>query len=419
MALVLNYAPHPGQLAIHNARDRRFRTVCCGRRFGKTLLAAAELIDRGGGEAAGDYGWIAPTYFIAERGVEAVREIGGSFVRIYGQNPVRAEFRGEHGMVRILFLSADNPDSILGLGFRGILLDEAARIDPDTWHYTIRPTISQTNGWALMISTPRGRNWFYDLFTRGKDPEEKDYAAFSFPSKANPYFPEAEYEEARRTLPSDVFRQEYEAEFLEDSAGVFHNIEACLVDKAPQPNSDIAIGCDIAKHTDFTVLIAMDRTTGACVDMERFNRLDWPIQKERILAFCRKWRGLLVMDATGVGDPIYDDLARVWPRIEAVKFTNLVKTQLVQRLVVAVEQRTVSWPRAWGVLTDEMKRYEYAIGASGTITYSAPSGFHDDCVMALALVVSGRLAHGSFATIWPIQKRAPVLAISSSRRGLR
>jgi hypothetical protein len=251
MALVLNYAPHPGQLAIHNARDRRFRTVCCGRRFGKTLLAAAELIDRGGGEAAGDYGWIAPTYFIAERGVEAVREIGGSFVRIYGQNPVRAEFRGQHGMVRILFLSADNPDSILGLGFRGILLDEAARIDPDTWHYTIRPTISQTNGWALMISTPRGRNWFYDLFTRGKDPDEKDYAAFSFPSKANPYFPEAEYEEARRTLPSDVFRQEYEAEFLEDSAGVFHNIEACLIDKAPQPTGDIAIGCDIAKHTDF------------------------------------------------------------------------------------------------------------------------------------------------------------------------
>jgi hypothetical protein len=234
MALVLNYAPHPGQLAIHRARDRRFRTVCCGRRFGKTLLAAAEIIDRGGGEAAGDYGWIAPTYFIAERGVEAVREIAGGLVRIYGQNPVRAEFTGQHGPVRILFLSADNPDSILGLGFRGILLDEAARIDRDTWHYTIRPTISQTNGWALMISTPRGRNWFYDLFTRGKDPDEKDYASFSFPSKANPYFPEAEYEEARRTLPSDVFRQEYEAEFLEDSAGVFHNVDACLLDHVPE-----------------------------------------------------------------------------------------------------------------------------------------------------------------------------------------
>jgi hypothetical protein len=92
----------------------------------------------------------------------------------------------------------------------------------------------------------------------------------------------------------------------------------------------------------------------------------------------------------GRGNRTYDDPSRVWPRVEPVKFTSLVKTQLVQRLVVAVEQRTVSWPRAWSVLTDEMKRYEYAIGASGAITYSAPSGFHDDCVMALALAAAGR-----------------------------
>ena len=218
---------------------------------------------------------------------------------------------------------------------------------------------------------------------------------------------------------SDVFRQEYEAEFLEDSAGVFHNIEGCLVDKPPQPTGDIAIGCDIAKHTDFTVLIAMDRATGACVDMERFNRLDWPIQKERILAFCRKWRGLLVMDATGVGDPIYDDLTRVWPRIEPVKFTNLVKTQLVQRLVVAVEQRTVSWPLAWGVLTDEMKRYEYAIGTSGTITYSAPSGFHDDCVMALALAVAGRQNDAHVGSMFSLSNNREASAIPLRSRTLR
>ena len=125
--------------------------------------------------------------------------------------------------------------------------------------------------------------------------------------------------------------------------------------------------------------------TRACVDMDRFQRLDWPIQKERILAFCRKWRGLLVMDASGAGDPIYDDLVRVWPRIEAVKFTNQKKAEPIQRLVVAIEQRQVSWPREWETLTDELKRYEYAIGSSGTITYSAPNGFHDDAVIALAL----------------------------------
>ena len=82
-----DYVPHAGQLAIHASGSVRFRTVCCGRRWGKTLCLAAELLDRAGGEAAGDYGWIAPTYFIAERGVEALRSIAGDFVSITGEIP--------------------------------------------------------------------------------------------------------------------------------------------------------------------------------------------------------------------------------------------------------------------------------------------------------------------------------------------
>jgi hypothetical protein len=204
------------------------------------------------------------------------------------------------------------------------------------------------------------------------------------------------------------------AEFLEDSAGVFRNIDGCLIredvttkhanDAKLEYIRNVVIGCDVAKHTDWTVLIAMDAETGRCFAMERFNHLDWPIQKERILSFARKYRGRLILDATGVGDPIFDDLKRVYGDIEPFKFTPLSKTELVQRLIVAVEQRKVSWPTGgrteggnyetresressgdWQVLTNEMRRYEYAIGPSGGITYSAPAGYHDDCVMALAL----------------------------------
>ena len=110
-----------------------------------------------------------------------------------------------------------------------MVIDEAASIPVNVWHYVLRPTIAQTLGWAVFVSTPKGRNWFYDLYTRGMDPGEQDYASFTFPSKASPYFPEKEWEEARRTLPEDVFRQEYMAEFLEDSAGVFRRVEACLI----------------------------------------------------------------------------------------------------------------------------------------------------------------------------------------------
>lgn len=391
MDINFNYVPHASQWHIHNDRRFRFRAVCCGRRWGKTRFAAAELLDIAG-ERGGLFAWIAPTYYIAERGESAVKLIGGDMVQFRGQNPVRATLKGIGVEAEIRFLSADNPDTILGDGFDGVIVDEAARLEKSVWDQNIRPALADKQGWAVLISTPRARNWFFDFHSRGLDPSEKLYRSYSFSSLDNPYFPREEFEEARRTTPQDIFRQEYEAKFLEDSAGVFRNIEACLTLTTPALTSDVAIGCDIAKHTDWTVLIAMDRRTGACLDFERFNHLDWPIQKERILAFCRKWRGLLVMDATGAGDPIFDDLSVVWPRIEAVKFTNQTKTELIQRLIVATEQRQVSWPSAWDLLTNELKRYEYAVTSSGAITYSAPSGFHDDCVIALALANKARHA---------------------------
>ena len=396
----INYTPHAAQLAIHNSRDARFRTVCTGRRFGKTLCMAAELLDRGGGEIGGDYGWVAPTYGVAERGVEAFRTIAPEFVRVVGRMPTRVEFEGAAGPCRVFMLSADNPDSIRGFGFRGIVVDEAAAVPVDVWNYALRPTLAQTLGWGVFISTPAGRNWFYDMFTRGVERQD-GFRSFTFPSNVSPYFPAKEWDEARATLPEDVFRQEYMAEFLEDSAGVFRGVDTCLVADADadaglqtRPHN-VIVGCDIAKHTDWTVLIAMDAKTGLCLEMERFNQLDWPLQKERIAGFVRRWNALLVMDATGVGDPVYDDLRRVLPRVEGFKITAQTKRELVQGLMVAVEQRRVMWQAAWEILTAEMRRYEYEIGPTGQVSYAAPSGYHDDCVMALALAAWGCRTYGA------------------------
>ena len=159
MAVALNYSPHECQREIHSARNKRFRVVCTGRRFGKTLCLAAELLDRGGCELGGDYGWVAPTYNVADRGIEAFRTIADGFVKVVGRTPARIEFTGSAGPVRIWFLSADNPDSIRGYGFQGLVIDEAASISQKVWQYVLRPTISQTLGWAVFVSTPNGRNW--------------------------------------------------------------------------------------------------------------------------------------------------------------------------------------------------------------------------------------------------------------------
>jgi len=125
MAVALNYQPHECQRTIHQARDRRFRIVCTGRRFGKTLCLAAELLDRGGCERGGDYGWVAPTYNVADRGIEAFRTIAEGFVKVVGRAPARVEFEGAAGPVRVWFLSADNPDNIRGYGFQGLVCGRA------------------------------------------------------------------------------------------------------------------------------------------------------------------------------------------------------------------------------------------------------------------------------------------------------
>ncbi len=145
----------------------------------------------------------------------------------------------------------------------------------------------------------------------------------------------------------------------------------------------------------------------------------------------------MVMDATGVGDPVFDDLRREFPDTEGYRITAQSKRELVQGLMMAVEQRRVTWPAAsiqetgdrsqngrkgragvgcgdWEVLTAEMRRYEYAAGPSGQVTYSAPSGYHDDCVMALALAVWGCRAAG----VEPGRMiRMPELARGWARRG--
>jgi hypothetical protein len=232
---------------------------------------------------------------------------------------------------------------------------------------------------------------------------------------------------------------------------VFRNVEGCLIaEDLSQRHRDhreeewhrsVVVGCDVAKHTDWTVLIAMDAESGRCFAMERFNQLDWPIQKERIVEFARKYRGRVILDATGVGDPILDDLKRVLPDIEGYKLTAGSKVELIQRLVVAIEQRRVSWPggrvshggtkgtegrdfepqmdadgRGWEILTNELKRYEYQIGPSGQISYGAPAGFHDDCVIALALANHGRWEGETCGRMWRVGGGR---SLSQSRRGRR
>lgn len=207
---------HPAQLEV--ATDpTRFKVVCCGRQWGKTLLGAGLAVKTAA--AGGQVWWVGPSFPVGELGMQMVntlcRQIPGA--KFEGR-PVWRTRLPSGGSIQMR--SADNPDSLRGATLDGVVFDEAATAKADAWP-TLRPTLSVRGGWALFISTPKGLNWFYDLF---QDAGEHDgWTTWRSPSRENPYLPEADIEQARREMSSLVFSQEYEAEFISHGTGMFHS----------------------------------------------------------------------------------------------------------------------------------------------------------------------------------------------------
>lgn len=382
------YKPHSGQKQFHESPDinkrTRFRIACCGRRFGKTMACANEIIEHAFFYRKSVNWWVAPTYqqsMIAYRLIEKALSNTGYVVE--NQKSERRILLANGSS--IMFKSADNFNALRGEGVNFLVIDEAATIQREAWEQALRPTLSDKNGRALIIGTPKGRNWFFELFARGQDAEQSEYKSYSFPTWDNPMIPKEEIEEVRRSLPYDVFRQEYEAQFLEDSAGVFRNIKDCIKGSFEDYHSSkqYFIGWDIAKHTDFSVLVCVDHNRHV-VAFDRFNQIDYTLQLSRVQAMAEKYRASVLIDSTGAGDPVMEQLKSRGVSVEGYNLSNQSKQQLIEHLSVGIEQQLITFPQI-DVLIHELQIYEYELTRAGNVRYNAPSGFHDDCVIALGL----------------------------------
>jgi predicted phage terminase large subunit-like protein len=220
-------ALHAGQLRIAE-HPARFKIAACGRRWGKTRLGARCVIETAlqGGIAW----WVAPSFPVARVGWRTIRTLAA---QIPGADKSESEriiaFPGG-GWCQVR--SADDPDSLRGEGLDLVVLDECAFMRQEAWTEAIRPALSDRRGKALFLSTPRGRNWFHDLFKRGLD-GGGDYASFHLPTIENPFIDPAEVESARRDLSARVFKQEYLADFLDDPEGALFKRDQILHGSPP------------------------------------------------------------------------------------------------------------------------------------------------------------------------------------------
>lgn len=379
------YTPFAGEALVH-ASKARFRVVDAGRRFGKTDIDINEIVRAAWEKPEYPYWWLSKT---SQQTHRAFRLIKQHFApAIAEENKSEMFFHLKSGG-SIEFKSAEQGDALRGEGLGGVIVDEAAFVDRQVWEDCIRPSLADTGGWALLTSTPHGHNYFYQLYLRGQDrAANPDWESWKFPSWENPYLAASEIDDVRRTLPADVFKQEFAAEFLEDAAGVFHNIAACIRGnfEEPIPGHMYLFGWDPAKHQDFSVLYVMDREGRNVVFKERMSGIDYSIQLDRVANVARRYnfaKGL--MDCTGVGDPLLEQLLGRNVGVEGYLFTNTSKQQLIENLVVGFEQELLSIPDE-PVLKNELESFEYTLTRAGNVTYAAPEGENDDAVCALALV---------------------------------
>ena len=328
--------------------------------------------------------WVAPVYGQAEI----------AFKRMKNQVSAKDFFKSNETKLvltlptgaEIHFKSAEKPDNLYGDDVFAAVFDEFTRAREEAW-FALRSTLTATGGKCKLIGNAKGKkNWGYRLGIKAKNGEQgyeyHKITAYDAVAAGVPGISIEEIEQAKRDLPEWVFNELYLAEPSEDGSNPFgiDAIRKCIKPISTAP--PVCYGIDLAKYSDWTVIVGLDNTGDVCY-FSRFQK-DWHSTKAEIIKTVGKTPAFI--DSTGVGDAIVEDVARKCPRVVGINYAagNKTKQQLMEGLAVAINGRVVSVLA--GVMQDEMEQFEFEY-SMGRVKFSAPLGAHDDCVNALALAV--------------------------------
>lgn len=402
--------PHAAQMPVvtHAAR---FKVMNCGRRFGKTVIAAKILVTKSRQDNQMLW-WVAPTYKIVKRGyAEILRQLPDGVLT--HDPPPESNFDAGRSVIlrfkngtKMEFYSAERPEGMLGAGVHYVIMDEASKMPSRVWNQIISPTLIDYEGGCLMISTPSGHNWFYRCWQRGQDPQQSEWMSWTFTTQDNPTLPEGEADRMAADMPRMEADQEIYAKFISAGSSVFHihdrSIQKAeilkngLIEGYP-PKGYVSLGIDLARTNDFTVLYGARMNDRRNCYYERISDVTWPEQKRRVRRAVRTLlregaeHVMLIIDSTGVGDPVAEDLEEEGYDVVGLNFTTH-KTNMVRLLAKDLEE-----PGHAFVLEErfeEFQSYGMTLSPAGRMTYSAPEGENDDVVCAKMLSHWGVINEG-------------------------
>ena len=218
------FKPHIKQKEIIDSfvdTNHKYGIVATGRQFGKSLLGQNLLLYWLLANPNQKAGWIAPIYGQCRKVFKELANAAHGV--ILEKNKAELTITFINGST-LISLSADRPDSIRGYSFNYIVIDEAAFIKEQALTEAILPTMTAIGKKALVISTPKGKTWFYNWWLKGQD-ENKDFISFTGLSTDNPYTDKEFIAQQQLSLPKDIYEQEYNAKFSDAGSEVFRGLD--------------------------------------------------------------------------------------------------------------------------------------------------------------------------------------------------
>lgn len=295
---------------------------------------------------------------------------------------------------RIAFKSADNPDSLYSDDVWAVVVDEASRCKRDTLNAVMSITTA-TGGPTRFIGNVRGKNnFFYEISRLAQSGANPDYSYFkltAYDAIDAGVLDAAVIESARLSgMPEHAFRELYLAEASDLASNPFglEYIQACVDNHPKTPQLDpVVYGWDLGKAMDFTAGIGLNEHGHVTQNIYHWQLVTWDKTIDRIFDISGAFP--TYVDSTGLGDPVLDLLkARGSENFVGFKFTQSSKQQLIESLAISIQSMDITFPE--GPLAQELRMFEYTMsetsrGGQSRFYYSAPEGYHDDLVMALAL----------------------------------
>ncbi len=403
------FTPHPKQRDMVNdiiSSAAKYHVACVGRQFGKSLMAINLslywMINNGPVKVL----WVSPVYSQTTKvQKELMQAIGGSGIVKncnYSDNYIRLKNGSE-----ILFRSAEKYDNIRGLTVDYGILDEAAFMKEDAWKEAIKPVFLVKGKKVLFISTPKGKNWFHELFQLAKSTDYTNYKAYTGSSYDTPYIAIEEIEDAKKTLPPNVFQQEYLAKFIDSGGEVFSNLDKNTFTQYPRPNGKVYCGIDLGKQEDFTVATFQD-SAGQVVDIYRANNKEWTAMVNDIMQLVRRYSATVMVEVNSIGDVIYEQIKNQWQDTHPFVTTSKSKNEMIEGLILDMNESTVRIPdgQLFPWLLSELEVFTYSYNPkTRSIKYGHPTGLHDDCVISLAIVNYNRKQNKTLGTYAVMGKR--------------